>query len=366
MIEQQVYSFYHNGHVFLSVMIFVSSLGVLCSEKIDVSRYVAPNVGFNTCQVNKLALFFCFSFVVLLYVNIFISDTPPLLSSGYVDRFGYMENTKIWFFLKIFGVVSIHIPIVLGYLLAHLNRKYLVVIVFLFYELYLVLIGQKFGGPLLGIIFFALPTLSLRYSSYSLGHFLKSYFLKVMLAFIFLMSVVYYHYSNYSLAEDFGGPFGLILYRVFGMQGHMFWGVLSEISWIHSDLLNFPQFVNAMQNLMLKVSPVLAPEMIERGVNFTFGFYAAIAYYFSILAFFIAFFSFMVFGLISKLWFFSLKQKRLVGYFFVSNVLVMFASFISMGSLASILNPKFFVLIVFLGMWPVLAVAFRKIFKTIH
>ncbi len=363
LLEQDLYSHYHNGHVFLSVMIFLSFLGVWASQKMKVTSSLIPKIGFDAGQVNIFALLFCSAFISILYVNIFVSGVPPLFSAGYIDRFEFLENTRFWFFLKFFGAISIHVPIILGYLLACSKWKVFVSILFVAYEVYLVFIGQKFGGPLLGLLFFALPFLSLNLEGKSISHFLRSYIFEIAIVFLLLISLVFYHYASYSLSDDFGGPLGLILYRVFGMQGHMFWGVFSDFSWLHNNVLNVSEFTNAMQNLMIKISPEIAPEMIKRGVNFTFGFYAAIAYYFSFLSFFIAFFSFLFLGLMSRVWFSLLKEKKIVGFFLVSNLLVMYVSFISMGSLSAIVNVKSIFIILFLVMWSALAIRFKSVFK---
>lgn len=332
--------FLHLGGVGIGAIALKGSFRKLTSE----ARLLLP------AFVSAGSFFWLLSLILLvvLYINLLLSDPPPLLSSGYVDRFSYIYSTKLWWLLSPLGVVTVPLPIMLGWLLLESSKKSLVLFLGALYLLYLALIGQKFGGFMLSFFLLFMPIVI----SKVVGLRFYDIFLKIMFfggaLLIMSLGVVYYHYSQYSLSDEFGGPLGLIAYRIFGLQGHSFWGAFDYFSQNPNEYFDPIALYNGMEVVMRLIAPSIADEMIERGVNFTFGYFASLLIN---LNFFVIP-ALMVFGFFHTLLSYFVIKYVLVGrgysYFVMANILILFNGFASMGSLSYIANFKFVLLLMML------------------
>lgn len=281
--------------------------------------------------------------LVLGYVNIFLSGDPPVFSEWYISRHDYLPSTKLWPFLKIFGAVLIIIPISLGFLslqaiIADDSRWGRVVnLLFILYLVYVVLIGQKFGAILMGVYFFLLPRLA--HSGFRGGLAVKiKYVFYFFIGLFLVMLLVSYHYSKLSVAEEFGGAFYFILYRVAALQGHTFWGVVERLRDVPLEF-----WWDAMPNMMRLIGIAGVEDAIERGVNFTAGYPVILLLIFPLFFAFAIHLVFVVgFAFFVSMWLANIY--RLI-YVVISYFVVYIIAFFSHGNISYLLDYKIIVLV---------------------
>lgn len=351
IIEQFRYSALNGAAICLVVLFLFHLFGVLFGQAVLKQKILA----LRSCEAGSLTasrggtnIFLIASVVLLmiLYINLLMSPLPPILGDGYVDRFGYMETTALWPWLSAFGAITVPVPIMLGWLLYASRAKVLVLVLELLYLVYLVLIGQKFGGVVLSLFLFFLPIAVNGMIGGGIGAYVGRFFLWGGALGFCALGVVYYHYSQYSLSADFGGPLGLILYRIFGLQGHGFWGGFDFFIADPTSYFDPLALMDGMQGVMRLIAPAIADEMIERGVSFTFGYFISILLHLNFFAPLALFFFGWVHVVLAFYLAASVIRMSPVRYFLLANILISFNGFISMGSLSYILNFK--VLAVFL------------------
>jgi len=345
IFEQNVYSG-SNDSVLLLVpfmLIYFLFLGIL--PRLKFFR-IDPEIcsPFDNYFSKQLGIFVSFFLLSLLYLNILVSGDIPLFSGGYISRFDFLENTKLWFILKFFGQPVFLVPITLGFSFAAKNSdtlsRRLCLYLFFFYLIYLILIGQKFGGPTQGSFLFFFPSLVNKIMD---GREILNKKIIVILIALFcsVFVLVGYHYSKYSLANEMGGPLSFILYRIFGLQGHCFWGVIEFFS---SIKIHWSNIWDGMNNLMVFLGPKGIYDAIERGVRFTGG------YPTSLLISFPYPFSLLIHSIITVIYFILLsrilKNLNSVTYIPLMYIFVYFNIFLSMGSLKMIINSKVFILFI--------------------
>lgn len=349
IIEQFRYSSFNGAAICIVALFMFHLLGVLLGQAAFKQKILA----LRSCEVVSLAASrlgsSCFLVVsvvllVILYINLLVSPLPPFFGEGYVDRFGYMETTALWPWLFAFGAITVPVPIMLGWLLYASRAKKTVLILELLYLVYLVLIGQKFGGFVLALFLLFLPIAVSRMISAGIGAYAGKIILWGSVLGFFALGIVYYHYSQYSLSEDFGGPLGLILYRIFGLQGHSFWGGFDFFIADPTSYFDPLELMDGMHDVMRLVAPAIAEEMIERGVNFTFGYFISILLHLNFFAPLALIFFGWVHAALAFYLAASVIRMNPLRYFILANVLVSFNGFVSMGSLSYILNYKTLVL----------------------
>jgi len=320
-----------------------------------ISRHLFPKTGIYNYHFNnkyKLTISIAFILLLLTYTNVLISGELPLFSQGYISRFEYIETTRLWPILRIFGVTTIIIPMLIGiagYSANNRSKKIVSTLLLLLYLFYILLIGQKFGGLVFGLYYYLMPRII---SSEGIGikispRLVVSITSVCLLAFI----TVFYHYSKYSLAQEYGGVINFIFYRIFGMQGHLWWGV-DRLVWERSDMFNvsWNGFLNGMQYMMQMISPSIASYAISRGVNFTFGFYAFIWLLSGYLAplFFI---------FIATVWILFARFVRsfafdgIIPFVGLIYLHLWFVSFFSLGNISSVLSAKFILVLSILSIY---------------
>lgn len=365
IIEQFTESFPNGAGIALIALFFFHATGVLIGQKLYTQKIITLQahrpLRHRNANTEIIAFYLISSaLLALLYFNLIISPTPPFFSEGYIDRFTYLETTALWPVLSTFGAVTIPIPIMLGWLASRSRYNALTYGLIIFYLAYLTLIGQKFGGFILGVFLFLLPTIVKRAASKTTKHYAKQIIFWGTIVGCIAVIPVLYHYSRYSLSDEFGGPLGLLFYRIFGLTGHTFWGSFNIFMHGPTDEFDPSSLFNGMQNIMLLLAPSIAQEMIERGVNFTFGYFAANLLYLSILAPFLlilfGFFQFLISYFLTK---FVINEKP-IEYFCVANLLVSASGFYGQGSLSYALNIK----TVFLGATLILILSMKRFLKS--
>ena len=179
------------------------------------------------------SLWFAFFFILIIYVHLFYSGVPLLLGYGKGQFWSY---ARFPFFNALHNQTST-VLVVLGFLYGYIKEfkysdtaytRYLKYFKFLLYIyiMYIVLMGYKFGGPLLYLFSFYLSTLVF----FSLRCKLK---LRVLLKYLtlalaFFTPVIWYIYEN---IYGFNGAVGQIIFdRVFALQGQLWHFIYNDVN----------------------------------------------------------------------------------------------------------------------------------------
>jgi hypothetical protein len=306
--------------------------------------------------------YFLLSFVIFLlfiaYVNILVlSSTPPFFAEGYINRIGYLEQTKLWTFFRPFGAILIIVPIVLGYIKAYYyyysKKPYVLYIMFALYITYLIFIGQKFSGMLLGIFYFLLPQLILMIQQRKKILTLSRIIILFLVASSFFILLIF-HYSKNPIAMEMGGPIKFIFYRIFTLQGHMSWGYYNAYDFFTCEPQNM---YNAMQNMMRAVGePSIVESMISRGVNFAGAFPTIVFFSFPIIiSIIILMLIFYIYFMFASSLLRSIDTIYYIFYMYIFNYII---TYFSRGSIEEIFNFKvlgLFIIIYFIKMLSVIS-----------
>jgi hypothetical protein len=223
-----------------------------------------------------------------LLANLVLSEEIPLLSSS-ATRFNFWTDFARFPWLGgLLGELSLPIACLFG--TAHAfgritRRRGLAnhaLVGGLVYIMYLLLLGHKLGGPVLAVFCFVVPALlpmnsRQRYAAAKAG----LVWLMALVAFSVWFAVR--DYVGRGLTEFLGGsPLTAVLYRVFALQGHVWWGVVEDRGYslvnLDLDLLQ-----EGMHGLMRLVSGEIAELYIAAGVSFTGSFPANLIGAFGVL-----------------------------------------------------------------------------------
>ncbi len=341
ILEQDTYSFYNNNYLYLIIFylyfFYIAYIFFRINVK-TITTIIYKNSIYPHKNLNKILIVFVVALLSIAYLNLALSDLPPLLKGGYINRIGYLEETRLWSILKPFGAVLVIVPIILGYLNGHhfIYKKtniFLYIILFI-YIFYLLLIGQKFSGILQAFFYFYLPII-IYYILYNKNFFNKKIVSQILIFGTLMIFWLAYHYSNNPLSEKVGGAFQFLIYRIFALQGHLSWGFYN-----YKDLLNFePSFViHGMQNMMRTVGGPGVESMIERGVNFAGAFPTLYIMSFPIGI------NFLVIGLIYYLYLYLIikiiKNLDKIYYIFYIYIFNYIRTFFSRASIEELFNFK--------------------------
>lgn len=338
IVEQGIYSHLNESLIYF-IPFFLIFIFLLFIFSITTKISMVKSHKYFLSRVNhKIILILLTLLLSLSYINIFISENLPIFSDGYISRFDFLHDTKLWGVLAPFGQVIVIIPITLGYLLMQSSlqgfKTRYIFIYFLIYLFYLILIGQKFGAFLLGGYYLMLPTIVHR-----LLHNEKIISLKLLsvffLASLLIFLLIVYHYGHLPIAEEFGGPINFIFYRLFGLQGHTFWGIVEQLNNLPISISNWWE---GMHNMMRIIGIDGIERAIERGVNFTGGYPVVLLITFPFIG------SIFVYTILSSIFFIFLRFLVLniynPKYIFYAYILLYINSFQSLGSLSLLLNYK--------------------------
>lgn len=356
VIEQQRTTYPTGATIRLEIYLLIFWLGVL-SLRLRLSYLSVPP---TSSGVIKLALFGASVLLLILFINLTISDPPPLLREGYATRFGYLETTKLWTLISAIGVSGTIVPLVLGFARWAAGRsreRLLSTTLLVFYILYLILLGHKFGGIVFALFFFFLPSVTaklLQDRSYRL--LTKKTLFISSLIFIGVFSFVFYHYSRYPVIEKFGGALGFIVYRIFALQGHLWWGIDEYVFIQNGDAAPLPLLLDSMPQMMRQVAPpIIAESAISRGVQFAFGFPGSAIYYFGMLGGgMVTFLSGVTFGLLSRLVVGGVRSKNTLAFIPAGYMWARFYVYLSQGTYDRFFSVQFAVLV---AAWLFLTVA---------
>lgn len=361
IIEQGVNSHWNDSLLYFLLFFVFYIFGFLVTVRLLCFYPPSPRVLPKIARQGVLLV--AILVLALGYANVFVSGEAPIFSEWYISRHDYLPSTKFWPVLRVFGAVVIIVPISLGFLslqalvAGEVRTGRLINLLFFLYIIYVVLIGQKFGAILMGGYFFLLPKLA--HAGFRGGLVVRKRYIFLFIFFLALvMLLVSYHYSKLSVAEEFGGAFQFILYRIVALQGHTFWGVVERLRDMPLDF-----WWDAMPNMMRLVGIVGVESAIERGVNFTAGypvvlllvfplFFSLVVHLLLVVAFsfFVAIWLSNIYRLVYLV--FSYVSVYLIAFFSHGNLnyifdlkilflFFMFLFFVVIGSSGKVTIPKF-------------------------
>ncbi len=224
--EQGRYSFF-TGATILCVLYFILTFIIIAMAFKTFNRYRLPVFQLSLGQRNVelyLILVIILLPLTLLIINALLSPLPILNPS--VTRFTYWSSSRFPFLNSLFGNTAMFVPFAIGVLFPRMKR-FSVLLLFVFFG-YNFMIGQKFSPIVQGSFSFLLPLVF--YYRNNLKEYVKKSAIPMFLAGIGLIAIMYtVTYSKYEETRPFANiriydPNEAMLYRIFGLQGHLFWG----------------------------------------------------------------------------------------------------------------------------------------------
>lgn len=365
IFEQDKTSYFNGSALILTLMLLLHAIGAYLANLVFKREVMTRQLN---ARVLGLDLNFLFSvlfpliLLTLCYINIAISGEIPIFSSGYIDRFEYIVATKLWFLLSAFGVTTSIIPISFGFAFAHYRPfRGFIALLFLLYLVYIVFIGHKFGGLIWAMFFFSLPYVVIYFKG-NLFVVLKKYFLALTLFVAAVFGLILYHYSQYSFAQDFGGPVAFLFYRIFGLTGHSFWGGVNEFigSLSTHSMDKLMLYWNGMDNLMLSLGRDGIESAIERGVQWTFAYFGVSLMYLKWFALPIFVLNGYLFTLVCYLVSKEARRKDFLSYFILINILNWYSIYLSSGSLSDLISLKVVLFLILYLFWIEIQSVYKK------
>jgi hypothetical protein len=320
---------------------FWGGVAVACNLKwFHVKERMSP----TSLGIAVIGVVGCAALLFVLFANVAAGWPPPLLRPGYITRFDPMPETVLSPIINVLGKTLLIIPIVLGAVTAYEKNiaGTTAKLLFALYLLYALLIGQKFGGLAYALFLFALPIVYPSVSSLKLTRLpIASIGLKLAGCGLLVMALIYFHYARHPRSDEFGGPLGLIVYRIFGMQGHLTWGIDEYVFLNQASKLPIANIGHAMTTMIEIVSGTEVAEFTaSRGSQFAFGFPIVLPLFFDIgtVALLLVLIGF-AFGVIVVLLIRILPSNNVIVtsaliYFFFSYVTV-----VSQGSMEALTKP---------------------------
>src|SRR5690606_32913810 len=274
--EQGRFSFFTGATVLCIVYFIITFIVIALSFKsFNKRRLPVFNISFKKKKIEiKLLIAIVLIAQGLLLFNALISPLPLFDSS--VNRFSYWSTSKLPFLNTLFGNTGIFIPFALGVLFPK-YKKFSVFMLIVFYA-YNFMIGQKFSPIVSGTYSFLLPLVF--YYKNSLWIYFKKSFVFLFSAFIILCGVMYFiTYNKYEETRPFANikiydPNEAMLYRIFGLQGHLIWGATERyvVNETKPNTFNPVDLLYGMPNMMedfAKDKKLVLSANTEGGYNFT-------------------------------------------------------------------------------------------------
>ncbi len=224
---------------------------------------------FVKIKEEKLSLIVILIVFGLALVNL-MSSPVPMFSDG-VTRFNFWEHAKFPFLKGIIGNIMGFVAF--GSALLYRYNKKISISLLIIYFIYLILIGQKFSGLVIGCFG---VSLAIYYSFEKKIVFKYKWIFNKYIVLISgsLFLLIYYNYSKDNPYKYLGlTPFESIFYRAFGLQAHVFWGTTEQYVYLGKpSSWDISELWNGMQVLMKEFWPWKVEHLVSvtsRGVNWT-------------------------------------------------------------------------------------------------
>ena len=224
--EQGRFSFF-TGATIVCVLYFIFTFSIIAMAFKTFNKTRLPVFQFNYKGKNVELLIVMAMIIVpliLLLINAVLSPLPILDSS--VTRFTYWSTSRFPFLNSLFGNTAMFVPFAIGLMFPKF-KKFSVFMLFVFFG-YNFMIGQKFSPILQGSYSFLLPLVF--YYRNNLKVYIKRAIVPLLIVVGVLTAIMYtITYNKYEETNPFAdikiyNPNEAIVYRIFGLQGHLFWG----------------------------------------------------------------------------------------------------------------------------------------------
>ena len=329
---------------------------------------VGRKIRFSTSG-NGLLCLFAGTALTMLLANLALTGSP--LFDASITRFNFWENAKLPFLNQILGNVAAPIIVMLGvsYALSVDSKRNLqakaALIIFIGFLAYYVLIGHKFSMQLLAFSLFMPSVLFLRWQALGKLNISVSHVVLAASAGSLVLGLISWHYlqKHVGFVEDQGGVLNAIIYRFLGLQGHVWWGTITEHQqgYVVTDPLG--AMLNGMEISMYAVSPTqLVDRYLDSGVRFTMAYPGIVVLSLGLLG--AALVQLMVGVLVGWLvWICErqLAERRLLGSIMALTLLSNFWLVLNMGDFSTLISVKFIAPLVTLIFLVLIASATRRI-----
>jgi len=356
--EQERYSYFTGStlrllsYTFVFFIIYYFAINIISS--IAYNKKILHD---NTLDTkSKKNFFFLFYIVIILlllmYINLLLSEIP--LFSSDITRFNYWENSRFPFLVGIVGNISLPIPIILGIYYMHFSNnnshswKTKIIILFSIYIIYLYLIGQKFSAQFLAVYFFFLPYWVTNIKDISSSIFSYRSLKYTIPILLLLFGFIVYKYQFTGISELKGSALSGIVYRIFGLQGHMYWGIDEMVfkrnlyGWNY-----FQEFINNDFNGLLLEMKLIGPSnldwYLENNIQFTAGYPGILLLFNPFLAILIQGIFAFIFSMLVLYTYSMLIKSNIIRSFFAIMVIFQFQYGLGMGNFQFLYGMKFII-----------------------
>ena len=368
---------YHSYSVSLLTLFYTSAFVIFIllfrkelSKKniaLNLYRNVLQNKNWLTPNYIKLYLVFAILFILVIYAHLIYSGIPILLGYGKGQFWLY---AKIPFFNVLHNQTStlLFIAGVLysySYQYKEKDHSYLPLkkwfrITLYLYLVYIVLMGYKFGGPLLYLFCFFISTLIIR--SVSKGFNIKLIVKYVLIFSAFIIPIILYIYNVILKFGDKAA--GLLFDRVFTLQGqvwHFIYNMVDtgdikpQISQFYNEIFHLLGSVHSsdvgMNYLMQFILPTARLESyIEGGVRLSGGYPANLFVIFDnyLIIAIIHIVMVLIIGLLHLGLFKSIIRFQLVRSLIWFKLAFLSEGYLFMGDLNTVFSKKALIYLIFL------------------
>ena len=352
IIEQTIYGFTTGATIRMLCYSLFFLILIIYITKIKFNK----NVFFLINKQNYLFYFNIIFTICLIYLFFPIFKHGSALSLG-VNRFIY-KNLFFSFFYKKVLLLCINILPIIGINLCFKkkNNRIYSILLFLFFILLNILLGEKFTRLHWSIYYFFCPFFLMITFRKNFINFLNlKIIIKVVLVVtilsLFFYKIIFFHYRAINDSQH-----KFFFHRVV-LQGHVYW----KIDYLNLIEKNFIKIDNRILNeasvsdywsgkkglpyLMYEVSDDnLVDEYMENKVNFTMGFPAILIQYFGFFGTFFWLIIFSLFlGFYYKFLIFSLRKLNLLLLFFIYRFELIIQDIFFNGNLFNFFSLKFYI-----------------------
>jgi hypothetical protein len=193
---------------------------------------------------------------ILLFINIFVSGIP-LFSNGTINKFSFWREYAVYPEFNRFLAYSSFYGFILGFIYCNSKEKlykYGSIFILLLYLFYEVLEGHKFSLQLAMIIPFFIPFIAkIRFTKIFKVNYKWVVVIIISIALVLGLASFQATFRHENFSD--------ILYRIFGLQGHVWWG---------TDLLVRNSKVDYHNHALQEFSEIFQPSKVpgDTGIHF--------------------------------------------------------------------------------------------------
>ncbi len=266
-----------NGYfIYSSIILFIFFLSTLLSLVFFNSLFTKilnkeKSIRFKFLKLNeeKLIIYGVSLTLLIAFFNLIASPIP--FFNANVTKFNFWEFARYPFLEKVLGNVIGFVAFGSALIFNFSKKRSLILLTL--YLVYLLLIGQKFSGFLIGsyAFFVAYYFSNTQNIKFKLSWIFNKYSLLIGIS---IFSLVLYYYTIKNPFAYMGlTPLESIFYRTFGLQAHVFWGTAEQYVYLNkANTWKITELWNGMRLLMKEFWPwdlESYHSVTSRGVSWT-------------------------------------------------------------------------------------------------